>query len=76
MSFNYKDLTYIRAALQNYEGSLCNVTEDESSDDEFSEIQDDIMYLSRLIALTEREIEGWESKSPTITGVRNSDSDA
>lgn len=66
MPFNYKDLTYIRAALQNYEAALMATEEDECSDDEFSEIQDDIMYIGRLIALTEKEIEAWESSGPSL----------
>jgi hypothetical protein len=71
MSFNYKDLTYIRAALQSYEAELSNIKEDECGEEEFSEAQDDIMYLSRLIALTNRQIEDWESKGPSLNPVRD-----
>ena len=73
MTFNYKDLTYIRAALQNYEGELCKVKESECEEDKFSEIQDDIMYLSRLIALTNREIDDFESAGPSIHPIRDSE---
>lgn len=76
MAYNYKDLTYIRAALQNYEASLCSVKESEFEEDEFSEMQDDMMYVSRLIALTEREITAWESKGPNVKGVPSKDDDA
>jgi len=71
MSFNYKDLTYIRAALQSYESELSNIKEDECDEEEFSEPQEDIMYLSRLIALTDRQIEDWESKGPSLNPVRD-----
>ena len=71
MAFNYKDLTYIRAALQNYEASLIEVKEEDCSEDEFSEIQDDIMYTGRLIALTAKEIEEWESRGPSLNPVRD-----
>ena len=70
MSYNYKDLTYIRAALQAYEGTLMNVSENDCDEDEFSEIQEDIQYLSRLLALTEREIEAWENKGPSLNPVK------
>ena len=49
MAFSYKDLTYIRASIQAYEGILSEVNEDEcSDDDEFSEIQDDRLYLNLM----------------------------
>ena len=73
MPYNYKDLTYIRAALQSYEAELRGVSEDECSDEDFAEIQNDIMYLSRLIALTHKEIDEWESKGPSINPVRDPD---
>ena len=73
MAFNYKDLTYIRVALQRYQGTLCNLPEEEREKDELCEIDNDIMYLSRLIALTNREIEEWESKPFKITSVRSHD---
>lgn len=70
MSFNYKDLTYIRAALQAYEGQLLNVNESDCEEDEFSEIQDDIQYLSRLLALTNKEIQQLENQGPSLNPVR------
>ena len=73
MSFNYKDLTYIRAALQHYESSLTKVTPDECDEDEFSETQDDIMYISRLIAMTQLEIDKWENKKPNLSIVKDDD---
>lgn len=71
MSFNYKDLTYIRAALQHYEGSLRDAKPEECAEDEYSEIQDDVLYASRLIALTNKMIEEWESKGPSLNPVRD-----
>lgn len=74
MSFSYKDLTYIRAAIQAYEASLSSVSEDEcSSADEFSEMQDDILYLDRLLALVNREIAGFEDGGPSLNPVRDSE---
>ena len=70
MTFSYKDLTYIRAALQSYEGTLCQIDEDECGEEEFSEIQSDIMYLGRLLALVKREIETAESSGPSLNPVR------
>ena len=70
MPFNYKDLTYIRAALQSYEASLMQTTEEECSEEEFSEIQDDIQYVGRLLALTAREIEDWENRGPSLNPVK------
>ena len=40
--------------------------EDGCTEDEFSEIQDDIMYVGRLIALTEKEIEDEENRKPSL----------
>lgn len=73
MPFNYKDLTYIRASIQAYEGILNQTTEDECEEEEFSEIQDDIMYLGRLLALVNREIEEAESSGPSLNPVRSKD---
>lgn len=73
MSYNYKDLTYIRAALESYEVSLSEVKEEECEEDEFSEIQDDILYVSRLVALTNNEIKEWEEKGPSLNPVREPD---
>ncbi|MDF3012243.1 MAG: hypothetical protein K0Q78_447 [Cellvibrio sp.] len=70
MPFNYKDLTYIRAAVQAYEAQLMNVNEEECEEDEFSEIQDDIQYLSRLLALTEHEIKTMENQGPSLNPIR------
>lgn len=71
MPFNYKDLTYIRAALQSYEGALCNLKEEECDEETFSEAQEDIMYISRLIALTEHQIKEWESGGPGLNPVQD-----
>lgn len=70
MPFNYKDLTYVRVALQGYETQLLGVAPDDCTEDEFAEVQDDIQYISRLIALTNREIEDWESKDPSLNLVK------
>jgi len=74
MSFSYKDLTYIRAAIQAYEGILSEVEEDECSDgDEFSEIQDDRLYLERLLALVNHEISSFESEKPKLKSIEIKD---
>ena len=67
MSYNYKDLNYIREALVHYEKHLCDIDINECEDDEAEEIQDDILYMGRLKALTNRLIEEWENKGPTLT---------
>lgn len=54
MSYSYKDLTYIRVALQVYEGKLAELDEGDCSEDEFSAVQEDIQYAARLLALTEK----------------------
>ena len=69
MPFTYKNLTYIRAALQAYEGQLMNVNEGDCDEEEFSEIQDDIQYISRLLALTKNEIKILESQGPSLNPV-------
>ena len=71
MDFNYKDLTYIRASLQCFESDLCSTKPENCDEDEYSEVQDDIQYVSRLLALTENEIESWESKGPSLTLVQD-----
>lgn len=74
MSFSYKDLTYIRAAIQAYEGMLSRVEEDDcSDDDEFSGIQDDRLYLGRLLALVNEEISDAENSGPSLTPVKDRD---
>ncbi|OZG71126.1 hypothetical protein BTA51_22370 [Hahella sp. CCB-MM4] len=70
MAFSYKDLTYIRAALQNYEVSLSEVSEDECEEDEFSEIQDDIQYIERLLGLIEHKIKEYDSSGPSLSSVK------
>jgi hypothetical protein len=70
MVLSYKDLTYIRASIQAYEGMLDQVTEDECDEVEFSETQDDILYLGRLLALVSKEIEETESQGPSLNPVR------
>ncbi|WP_413664006.1 hypothetical protein ACG1BZ_00805 [Microbulbifer sp. CNSA002] len=72
MPFSYKDLTYIRASIQAYEGILNQTTEGEC-EEEFSEIQDDIIYLGRLLALVNREIEEAESSGPSLNKVSSTD---
>jgi hypothetical protein len=71
MSFNYKDLTYIRVALESYEASLLAIEEDECDGDEFSDIQDDILYVSRLLALTNNDIKEWEESGPGLNPVKD-----
>ncbi len=67
MSYNYKDLNYIREALAYYEKNLCDTDIEECNDDEAEELQDDILYVGRLRALTDHLIEEWENKGPKIT---------
>lgn len=69
MQYNYKDLMYLLAALNNYESTLQKTSESDVDEDEFSEIQDDIMYVSRLTALTEKMIEEWENRGPSLNPV-------
>ncbi|MBB3059572.1 hypothetical protein [Microbulbifer rhizosphaerae] len=72
MPFSYKDLTYIRAAIQAYGAALSEVSEDECNDeDEFSEIQDDRQYLDRLLALVSNEIEKLEGSKPSLNPIKN-----
>ncbi|WP_444959092.1 hypothetical protein [Microbulbifer sp. ZKSA002] len=73
MPFSYKDLTYIRASIQAYEGILNQTTEGECEEEGFSEIQDDIIYLGRLLALVNREIEEAESSGPSLNKVNSMD---
>jgi hypothetical protein len=72
MTFSYRDLTYIRASIQAYEGFLSEVNEDECSDDDrFSEIQDDRLYLNRLLALVNQEISDVEAAMPKLTPIKS-----
>ena len=72
MAFSYKDLTYIRASIQAYEGVLSEVNEDECSDDDkFSEIQDDRLYLNRLLAVVNQEISDVEAAMPKLTLIKS-----
>lgn len=74
MDFSYKDLTYIRASIQAYEGALSKVSEDEcTEEDEFSEIQDDRLYLDRLLALVNQKISEAEGAKPTLTPIKDKD---
>jgi len=67
VSYNYKDLNYIREALDVYEKHLCAIDINECDDDEAEELQDDILYAGRLKALTKRLIEEWEGKGPKLS---------
>ena len=69
MSFTYKDLTYIRAALQVYESKLGKIEYEDCDDNEFSEIQNDIQYLQRVMAVTEDEIKKIEGSGPSLNPV-------
>ena len=70
VAFNYKDLTYLRASVQAYDAQLSEVTEKEcDSEGEFFEIQDDRLYLGRLLALVNREIEDIESSDPSLASI-------
>jgi len=73
MAFSYKDLTYIRAALQHYEASLENTSEDECDGDEFSELQDDIQYIERLLGLVNIKIQNYETSGPSLKAVKKPD---
>ena len=74
MSFSYKDLTYIRAAIQSYERSLSSVSERECTDeDEFSEIQDDRLYLDRLLTLVNLQIDELDNSKPSLNPVHDKD---
>lgn len=67
MSYNYKDLNYIREALDFYEKHLCEIDIDECDDDEAEELQEDILYMGHLKGLTKHLIEEWENKGPSLT---------
>ena len=74
MSFSSKDLTYIRVAIKTYVSSLVSISEgDCRSENEFSEIQDDILYLGRLLALVNSEILNIEKSGPSLGPVRSDD---
>lgn len=66
MSYNYKDLNCIRETLVFYEKHLSEIDINECDDDEAEELQDDILYMGRLKALTNHLIEEWENKGPTL----------
>lgn len=68
MDLQYKDLSYIKSALQAHQGTLKAIDVDDESygDDEFAEIQDDIMYIERLIAMFNREIKSMEDQAPKM----------
>lgn len=48
--FNFKDLSYLRVAVDHYVKHLAGVEEgaEGMSEDDFSDMQDDIEYLQRL----------------------------
>lgn len=76
MSFNYKDLTYIRAALQSYSAELeASLNDNVESDDDMSDIENDILYLGRLIALTNYNISEIEGSAPSLNVVKITPSD-
>ncbi|GAA6168464.1 hypothetical protein NBRC116591_22750 [Sessilibacter corallicola] len=50
---------------------MCDTDIEECNDDEAEELQDDILYVGRLRALTDRLIEEWENKGPKITLVED-----
>lgn len=59
MDLSYQDLQYIRNALKLYIKNLekYDVDDDSVSDDEFSEIQEDIMMVSDLLSEVIDEID-------------------
>ncbi|UZE98093.1 hypothetical protein [Alkalimarinus alittae] len=60
--------------IQSYEGSLSSVSENECTDeDEFSEIQDDRLYLNRLLSLVNLQIDELENSMPSLNPVRDKD---
>ena len=48
-----------------------NLDETECSEEEFSESQDDLMYIGHILAIVKHELEGWESKAPTLSLVKD-----
>jgi hypothetical protein len=63
--FNYKDFTYLRVAVLSHIDKLSAINEDDPgvTDDNFSDIQDDIQYLRRLRDMIDREIATIQSPS-------------
>ncbi|TQV65683.1 hypothetical protein FKG94_28320 [Exilibacterium tricleocarpae] len=59
MEFSYRDKHYIRSSLKVYLKHLKKINEDDEniSEDEFSEIQDDIMLISNLLHEVEQDLE-------------------
>jgi hypothetical protein len=56
--FNFKDLSYLRTALDHYVKHLAAIEEGAEgvSVDDFSDMQDDIEYLQRLRHMLDRQL--------------------
>jgi len=66
MEFSYRDKHYLRNALKLYLSHLKSFNEDDEdiSEDEFSEIQDDIMLVTDLLYEIEKDLEQLKKDAP------------
>lgn len=66
MEFTYRDKHYIRNALQVYIANLkkTSVEDEDITDDEFSEMQDDIMLMTDLLNEVEEDLEQLKKDAP------------
>lgn len=66
MEFSYRDLHYVRNALQVYISHLesYDVGDSDLSEDEFSEMQDDIMLMHNLLDEVEHELKQLKANAP------------
>lgn len=65
--FNFKDLSYLRVAVDRYITQLDEIEEGSAgvSDDDFSDIQDDVEYLRRLQHMIEEQIKNIQGSGAT-----------
>ena len=66
MEHSYRDKQYIRTALEIYLKHLKNYDESDEdiSDDEFSEMQDDIMHITDLLFDVKEELKQLQENTP------------
>lgn len=63
MEYSYRDKQYIRTALEVYLKDLKNYDED-ISDDEYTEIQEDIMHITDLLHDVKQELKQLQENTP------------
>jgi hypothetical protein len=66
MEYSYRDKHYIRTALEVYLNHLKTYSEgdEDISDDEFSEMQDDIMLITDLLDEVKQDLEQLKQNAP------------